>query len=170
MSGFKAEASQIVVNIQDQIRADFRLETGAVSETVVVTGTAPQLQTQDASVGTVATQAQINDLPLNGRNYTFLAQLSAGVTSQDPTRGLDLSGSFVANGLSSVHNNYIIDGVDNNNDTVDFKRQCVRQSAPARCDSGIQGPDQQLDRVTISAILESHDDENAAYKQARELL
>jgi len=119
-AGFKAETSQIVVNIQDQIRADFRLETGTVSETVVVTGAAPQLQTQDASVGTVATQSQINNLPLNGRNYTFLAQLSAGVTSQSPTRGLDLSGSFVANGLSSVHNNYMLDGVDNNNDTVDF--------------------------------------------------
>ncbi len=35
-------------------------------------------------------------------------------------RGLDASGSFVANGLTTVHNNYILDGIDNNNDTVDF--------------------------------------------------
>ena len=118
--GFKAAVSEIVVNIQDQIRADFQLKPGAASETVTVTSTAPQLQTQDASVGPVATQSQINNLPLNGRNSTFLAQLSPGITSQSPTRGLDLSGSFVANGLSSVHNNYMLDGVDNNNDTVDF--------------------------------------------------
>src|SRR5205823_8660073 len=79
--------------------------------------------TQDASVGTVATRDQINDLPLNGgngRNYTFLAQLGSGVTSLNPTRGLDQTGSFVANGLTTVHNNYILDGIDNNNDTVDF--------------------------------------------------
>ena len=81
---------------------------------------APLLQTQDASVANLATSAQINNLPLNGRNYTFLAQLGPGVTSLSATRGLDQSGSFVANGLTTVHNNYILDGIDNNNDTVDY--------------------------------------------------
>ena len=38
----------------------------------------------------------------------------------NPTRGLDATGSFVANGLTTVHNNYLLDGIDNNNDTVDF--------------------------------------------------
>src|SRR5260370_22000392 len=85
-----------------------------------VRGVATLLQTQEASVGTVASSQQINSLPLNGRNYTFLAQLGPGVTSLTATRGLDQSGSFVANGLSTVHNNYILDGIDNNNDSVDF--------------------------------------------------
>ncbi len=119
-SGFKRAATHVTVNVQEQARADFQLVTGAVSETVEVTATAPQLQTQDASVGTVATGEQVNDLPLNGRNYTFLAQLGSGVTRLNPTRGLDQTGSFVANGLTTVHNNYILDGIDNNNDTVDF--------------------------------------------------
>jgi Carboxypeptidase regulatory-like domain len=121
--GFKKAATHLVVNVQEQARADFQLVAGAVNETVEVTSAPPQLQTQDASVGNVATTQEIENLPLNGgngRNYTFLAQLSSGVTSLNPTRGLDQTGSFVANGLTTVHNSYILDGIDNNNDTVDF--------------------------------------------------
>src|SRR5713226_1109727 len=119
-AGFRKATSHVTVNVQEQARADFQLVAGAITETVEVTAAAPQLQTQDASVGTVATSQQVNDLPLNGRNYTFLAQLGAGVTKLNPTRGLDATGSFVANGLTTVHNNYLLDGIDNNNDTVDF--------------------------------------------------
>src|SRR5580692_10523307 len=119
-AGFRKAAAHVVVNVQEQARADFQLVPGAVNETVEVTATPSQMQTQDASIGTIATGAQINDLPLNGRNYTFLAQLGAGVTGLVATRGLDQSGSFVANGLTTVHNSYLLDGIDNNNDTVDF--------------------------------------------------
>src|SRR5260370_34576067 len=119
-AGFRKATSHGTVNVQEQARADFRVVAGAITSTIQVTAAAPQLQTQDASVGTVATSQQINDLPLNGRNYTFLAQLGAGVTKLNPTRGLDGSGSFVANGLTTVHNNYLLDGIDNNNNTVDF--------------------------------------------------
>src|SRR5690348_8565106 len=118
--GFRQTTTHLTVNVQQQARADFQLVAGAATESVEVTAVAPQLQTQDASVGTVATSQQVNDLPLNGRNYTFLAQLGSGVTRLNPTRGLDETGSFVANGLTTVHNNYILDGIDNNNDTVDF--------------------------------------------------
>src|SRR5258708_1512342 len=119
-TGFRKATTHVTVNVQDQARADFQLVAGAITETVEVTSIAPQLQTQDASVGTVATSEHVNDLPFNGRNYTVLAQLGAGVTKLNPTRGLDATGSFVANGLTTVHNNYMLDGIDNNNDTVDF--------------------------------------------------
>ncbi len=128
--GFRTATTHVTVNVQEQARADFRLETGAITETVEVTGAAPQLQTQDASVGIVATGQQVNDLPLNGRNYTFLAQLGAGVTKLNPTRGLDATGSFVANGLTTVHNNYMLDGIDNNNDTVDFLNGAAYANLP----------------------------------------
>jgi hypothetical protein len=129
-AGFRKETTHVTVNVQEQARADFRLVAGAITETVEVTGAAPQLQTQDASVGTVATSQQVNDLPLNGRNYTFLAQLGAGVTKLNPTRGLDATGSFVANGLTTVHNNYLLDGIDNNNDTVDFLNGAAYANLP----------------------------------------
>ena len=129
-AGFRKATTHVTVNVQEQARADFRLETGSITETVEVTAAAPQLQTQDASVGTVATSQQVNDLPLNGRNYTFLAQLGAGVTKLNPTRGLDATGSFVANGLTTVHNNYLLDGIDNNNDTVDFLNGAAYANLP----------------------------------------
>ena len=129
-AGFRKATTHVTVNVQEQARADFRLLTGAANETVEVTAAPPQLQTQDASVGTVATREQINDLPLNGRNYTFLAQLGAGVTALNPSRGLDQTGSFVANGLTTVHNNYILDGIDNNNDTVDFLNGAAYANLP----------------------------------------
>ena len=130
VTGFKKATTNVSVSVQEQARADFQLVTGAVTETVEVTSATPQLQTQEASVGTVATSEQINDLPLNGRNYTFLAQLGSGVTRLNPTRGLDETGSFVANGLTTVHNNYILDGIDNNNDTVDFLNGAAYANLP----------------------------------------
>ena len=129
-AGFKKGTTHVSVSVQEQARADFQLVAGAVTETVEVTSAAPQLQTQDASVGTVATAEQINDLPLSSRNYTFLAQLGSGVTRLNPTRGLDQTGSFVANGLTTVHNNYILDGIDNNNDTVDFLNGAAYANLP----------------------------------------
>jgi hypothetical protein len=100
---------------------DFTLVPGAVTETIEVTAAVPLLETQNGSVGQVADTRQINDLPLNGRNYTFLAQLAAGVTQEPPTgRGMEATGSFAANGLSTANNDYILDGIDNNNDSVDF--------------------------------------------------
>ena len=94
---------------------------GKASETVTVDAAPPALQTQDASVGQVIGQQAINDLPLNGRNYTFLAQLAAGVNQgQQDTRGLGSSGAFSANGLRPAQNNYLLDGIDNNSNLVDF--------------------------------------------------
>ncbi len=121
LQGFQKETQHhIKVDVQQQVKADFALTPGSLSQSIEVTAVAPLLQTQDASVGNLASSEQINNLPLNGRNYTFLAQLGPGVTSLSATRGLDRSGSFVANGLSTVHNNYILDGIDNNNDSVDY--------------------------------------------------
>ena len=66
-------------------------------------------------------QSEVNDLPLNGRNFTFLAQLGAGMqTPQADTRGNAASGAFSANGLRPAQNNYLLDGIDNNSNAVDF--------------------------------------------------
>ncbi|MGB7438626.1 MAG: TonB-dependent receptor [Candidatus Acidiferrum sp.] len=109
------------LSIQQNMVVDFTLKPGNVSESVEVTSAPPQLQTQDASVGAVVNSRNINDLPLNGRNYTFLAQLNAGVTfSQQDSRGLGQSGSFAANGTPANQNNYLLDGVDNNSNLVDY--------------------------------------------------
>ena len=113
--------SHLVVNVSQQLQVDIQLQTGAASQTVEVTAAPPQLQTNDASVGQVIGEKSVNDLPLNGRNFTFLAQLSAGVnTPQADTRGNASSGAFTANGLRPAQNNYLLDGIDNNSNAVDF--------------------------------------------------
>ena len=111
----------VSVDVGENVVADFTLKPGNVTTTVEVTAAAPVLQSQDASVGQVVDSRSVNDLPLNGRNFTFLAQLAAGVnTPQADTRGNAASGAFSANGLRPAQNNYLLDGIDNNSDTVDF--------------------------------------------------
>jgi hypothetical protein len=111
----------VTVNVGAEVVINFALKPGQVSEIVEVTSTTPVLETQDASVGQVIDSRNVDNLPLNGRNFTFLAQLSAGVnTPQADTRGNAASGAFSANGNRPAQNNYLLDGIDNNSDTVDF--------------------------------------------------
>src|SRR5438270_11979654 len=113
--------TNVVVNVGTDVVINFNLKPGAVTQTVEVVAAVPVLQTQNASVGQVVDSRSVNDLPLNGRNFTFLAQLSAGVnTPQADTRGNAANGAFSANGSRPAQNNYLLDGVDNNSDTVDF--------------------------------------------------
>jgi outer membrane receptor protein involved in Fe transport len=121
-TGFGTVTQQhLNLSIQQRLAVDFTLMPRSVLETVEVTGAAAQLQTQEASVGAVVQMQVINDLPLNGRNYTFLAQLNPGVTmGQQDSRGLRDSGTFSANGMYSDQNNYLLDGIDNNSNLSDF--------------------------------------------------
>src|ERR1700685_523588 len=111
----------VTVNVGAQVVINVSLKPGAVNETIEVASTVPVLETQDASVGQVMDSRNVNNLPLNGRNFTFLAQLAAGVnTPEADTRGNAASGAFTANGNRPAQNNYMLDGIDNNSDTVDF--------------------------------------------------
>ncbi len=120
--GFSTTTQQnLTVNVGQHLLVPVKLSLGAASSTIQVTAAPPQLQTDEASVGQVVNQRAINSLPLNGRNFTFLAQLSAGVnTPQADTRGNAASGAFSANGLRPAQNNYLLDGIDNNSNAVDF--------------------------------------------------
>ncbi len=113
--------ANLTVSLDQHLQVNIQLKPGATSETVQVDSTPPQLQTEEGSVGQVVTGQSVNNLPLNGRNFTFLAQLGAGVnTPQADTRGNAASGAFTANGLRPSQNNYLLDGIDNNSNAVDF--------------------------------------------------
>lgn len=117
----KTTQQNVTVNVAQNLTVPIQLKLGAATETVEVTTAPPLLQTADASVGQVVTEKSVNDLPLNGRNFTFLAQLGAGTqTPQADTRGNAASGAFSANGLRPAQNNYLLDGIDNNSNAVDF--------------------------------------------------
>ncbi|HEX3319304.1 MAG TPA: TonB-dependent receptor [Terriglobales bacterium] len=120
--GFKTQTrSTVLVQVQDRVRIDFDMAVGAVSENVVVTAETPVIQSETSSLGEVVAAKQIEDLPLNGRDYVQLATLTTGVvrtssgtngnTGGSSTGGLN---SFVANGTRGTLNNFILDGIDNN--------------------------------------------------------
>src|SRR5437660_679262 len=113
--------TNVPVNVGADVVVNFALKPGSVTEVIEVSSAPPVLETQSGSVGQVVDSRNVNDLPLNGRNFTFLAQLAAGVnTPQADTRGNAANGAFAANGLRPAQNNYLLDGIDNNSDTVDF--------------------------------------------------
>lgn len=119
VQGFKKiERRGIQVSIQQQVLVDFSLEPGAVAEELVVTADAPLLQTGSGTVGETLTSGTIENLPINGRDYTILARLTAGVVPPQPGARAPLQ--FSANGVRPAQNNYLLDGIDNNTSNVDF--------------------------------------------------
>ncbi len=129
-----AEAVEATVNARR--RVDLALQTGEVTETVVVTDAAALLETDSSERGQVVTREQIVNLPLNGRAYADLALLSPGVRrsllNNNSSGGRDAS--FNVNGLRSSLNNFILDGVDNNSygtSNQGFSNQVVQPSPDA---------------------------------------
>ncbi|MGH9342525.1 MAG: carboxypeptidase regulatory-like domain-containing protein, partial [Terriglobia bacterium] len=108
------------LNIQERLNVVLTLKPGVVTQTVTVSSAPPLLQTQTGSVGQVVSTSTINDTPLNGRNWVYIAHLTAGVTLPfGGTRGSS-TGDFISNGQSAEQNNFVLDGVDNNSNIPDF--------------------------------------------------
>lgn len=103
--------SGITLGIQAEVRLDLTLELGAATEQVTITADAALLQSTESSRGQVVDNKKIVDLPLNGRDYLQLALLTAGTNVPPP--GARFSG-FSASGFRVSHNNYLLDGMDNN--------------------------------------------------------
>ena len=119
--GFQAHTQQnIRVDIGSRINLPISLQTGSVDQSVTVSSAPPLLQTQDSSTGQVISTQAINNTPLNGRNWVYIAQLSAGVAPAFATSRGGGTGDFISNGLSAEQNNFVLDGVDNNTNLIDF--------------------------------------------------
>ncbi len=111
--GFQTtEENNVVVHVQDRLNIPLHLQPGKVSETVVVTSSAPLMQTQTAEVAMDIDSKFLNDAPLANRNWIFIAQEAPGVTPE-VGRGAG-NGDFSSNGQHEEQNNYQLDGVDNN--------------------------------------------------------
>lgn len=117
-SGFKTEnPGAITVVVTETARVDAKLVIGNTSETVEVSGTAPALQVENSTLGTVVDGSVIRELPLTSRNYTQVLTLSAGITSDLNNAATLGKGSpdVYTNGASSISNNFHMDGADINN-------------------------------------------------------
>ncbi len=119
MSGFsKAVAEHVVVTVNARQRVDLVLNVGQVNETVNVVAAAPLLETDSSSKGQIIGEKQLTNLPILGRTYSKLALLAPGVRESQAGNQGDIAfrreGSYNVNGLRSVFNNFLLDGVDNN--------------------------------------------------------
>ena len=119
-TGFKTYVNpQVALEVNQRARVDAKMEVGAITESVQVTGDAPLLQTDTTQVGATVASTQIDHTPLISRNPIALALLSAGVTNPDPSsfnsgqRGTGGGRPYV-NGNREEANNFMLDGVDNN--------------------------------------------------------
>ncbi len=114
--GFKEYVNKgFELNVNDRKTLNVTLETGAVSETVTVTGETPLIQTSP-TVGDVVENRRVVELPLNNRNFLQLLTLVPGVTSSGSSEiGIGLANvvDFSINGTRRNSINFLVDGVSN---------------------------------------------------------
>jgi hypothetical protein len=125
-ASFQSAASKdLVLQVQEARELDFSLVPATVTTSVVVTGDAVAVETDNPSLGQVITSQQVSQLPLNGRDFVQLATLTAGATAETNPNSFFTSGSdseVAARGSFSLSvggsrpnsTDWLLDGVDNN--------------------------------------------------------
>ena len=132
--GFKSVSRTLELQVAQVGVADFALAVGDVTQTVTVEAGSPVIDPADSALGEVVESRQVTELPLNGRNFTQLATLVPGVSRGIQTAASSASGannnaetfrygqeggaSLVVNGLRPQNNNFVLDGIDNNESLV----------------------------------------------------
>jgi hypothetical protein len=131
---FKTATADFTLEVSQVQEISLKLEAGSTGTTVDVTGEVPLVDTATSSTGEVIQGRQVTELPLNGRNFTQLALLTPGVTrgaygdiasgggsgtNAETFRNSETGGAALsANGLRPQANNFLLDGVDNNEGLV----------------------------------------------------
>ncbi len=121
----KTQQRNVLVNPGEPVAVDLTLQVGSSAQTIEVTAAAPLLQTESPVIGENLNSAQVSELPLGGqRTFTYLARLSPGVVPAENGARDSLGGGFSANGVRSTgENNFLLNGVDNNVNVIDFINQ-----------------------------------------------
>src|SRR5262245_37191112 len=121
--GFKKlSLANVQLSVDQKARVDLKLEVGATTESVTIEGATPLVQTESSDLSGTVNETQIKNLPLNGRNFVQLTRTLPGVQRGIPGANIDGAGSlawrasasFAANGMRTRDNNFMLDGVDNN--------------------------------------------------------
>ncbi|MGA2135362.1 MAG: carboxypeptidase-like regulatory domain-containing protein [Bryobacteraceae bacterium] len=124
--GFRrVEQENVEVTAGDRIGVNLTLPVGQISESIEVSAAAPLLQTENTSQGADLNSSEVNQLPMGGqRVFAYLARLSPGVLVAEPGARDAQNGGFSANGVRSTgENNFLLNGVDNNVNVIDFINQ-----------------------------------------------
>ena len=145
--GFKSiERPNIQIEVATDVRSDFSLRPGQVTEVMTITEEVPLINSISATLGGTLSNKEINDLPLNGRNYENLLQLRPGVVRY-PGGGFSTTSS---NGLRAEDNAYFIEGLFN---SEPYSGQAIVNGA------GIAGDSATI--LPIDAIQEFNIQQNA---------
>jgi len=137
LQGFRTATREVLLQIEAVVRVNFTMEIGTLSETAEVTGVAPLISTENATIGTVIENRRIVELPLNGRNFLSLIALSTNVTSEfagagqagDRQGGTRANQNFSIAGQRREYNYYTLDGTDNTD--VNFNTYILLPSVDA---------------------------------------
>lgn len=122
-AGFKTWiVPEVTLAISDRLRLDALLEVGQINQSVEVTATTPALQSESSTLSSLVNSHAVQELPLNGRNFIALAQLSTGANQAQVnalpsgTRPDDrrTNNAVAVNGQDASFNNFLIDGMDDN--------------------------------------------------------
>lgn len=126
LQGFQtAQAKDIGLQVDEHRELDFKLTPASVQSSVEVNATAVAIQTSDATLGQVITSQQVNDLPLNGRDFVQLATMTPGTTQETnpnsffnggPSSEASARGSYSLSvgGSRANSTDWLLDGNDNN--------------------------------------------------------
>lgn len=129
-AGFQTIVQEnLQLDLDQKLNVALTLKPGTVTETVTVSSAPPLLQNEESSVSQVIDTRTINNTPLAERNWVYMAQLSTGVVPSYGTRG-GAHGDYEANGQRAEQNDYLLDGVDNNVDIVDYMNGSMYAVAP----------------------------------------
>ena len=104
----------LTLHTQDIVQLNFSMAVGSNAETVTVNADENNINTTDATVGTVIDRQFVENMPLNGRSFQSLILLSPGVVTATPQPN-NAQGEFSVNGMRTDANNFMVDGVSANN-------------------------------------------------------
>jgi hypothetical protein len=125
-----AVSTHVEVDVQSRPAINFTLKVGTASQVVEVSSITPVLQTETADVGGVVQSEQINDLPLNGRRYSDLALLEAGIQRNQVNTNNTAPDRFSSNGNLETQNYFSLDGIDNNSGSTNLQESSVQVIQP----------------------------------------
>ena len=134
MVGFKKSAQKNVqINSGDRVQVNITLQVGEVTETIEITEAPSALQTESSELGRTLRPQQVVDLPLGGqRKFAFLTRTAPAVVPPEPLGRDAAGGGFAANGVrSNGQNNFLLNGVDNNVNVIDFINQTAYVVGPS---------------------------------------
>jgi len=123
-NGFKTSTQTgVLLTAGDRVAANFVLQIGEATQNVEVTSAAPLLETENTNMGGDLNSRATADLPLGGqREIAYLARLSVGVVVDEVGAAGAQGGGFSAAGVPSMGNsNYLLNGVDNNQNNIDYQ-------------------------------------------------